>query len=251
MKVIFRSLVIASLFFSIFSQPGARAGEEGMSKEKTQKMEQRREEFHKEWLERLSKKLELTPEQTEKVSQVMKEGWGKISQEMKKMREQVLAIRKKTDSQIEKLLTPEQLEKFKELKGKLKERSCFKRHWMRRRGLHKKWLLERLSRKLELSTEQKEKVSQVMKEGWGKTSQEMKKMREQIRAIRKETDSRIEKLLTPAQLEKFKAFKERLRERRHCMRRGERGCFKRHWMRGGEGRQFAPEPESPPPEHTE
>ena len=41
---------------------------------------------------------------------------------MTKMRQRTLAIRKKTDSQIEKLLTSEQLEKFKELKQEFKEK---------------------------------------------------------------------------------------------------------------------------------
>jgi len=131
MKVFFRSLLIASLFFSFFSQAGAKAREGWMNKEKMERMEQRREEFHQKQLERLSRELGLTKEQEEKISRAMKEGWEKISEEMKKMQEKALAIRKKTDSQIEKLLTPDQLEKFRELKQGLREKT-FKEPWMGR-----------------------------------------------------------------------------------------------------------------------
>jgi len=126
MKIILRSLLIASLLFS-FSEVNARMGEGWMSKEKMEKMEQRREEFHKEHLGRLSRELGLSKEQEEKISNIMKKGWQKIVEEMRKMREKVLAIRKDTDTQIEKLLTAEQTEKFRELKEK-----SFKEPWMRR-----------------------------------------------------------------------------------------------------------------------
>lgn len=131
MKVILRSLLVASLFFLLFNYLSAKTGEEVMSKEKTEMIEQKRGEFHKEHLGRLSRELGLTKEQEEKISQTMEEGWGKIREEMKKMRERALAIRKKTDRQIEKLLTPEQLEKFRELKEKLREKS-FKEPRMRK-----------------------------------------------------------------------------------------------------------------------
>lgn len=128
MKIILRSLLIASLLFSPFSQAGAKPGEGWMGKEK---MEQRREEFHRNRLETLSRELGLSKEQEEKISRIMKKGWEKIVEEMRKMRERVLAIRKETDSQIEKLLSAEQAEKFKQLKEKLKEKSS-KEPWMRR-----------------------------------------------------------------------------------------------------------------------
>ncbi|MFB0564233.1 MAG: hypothetical protein ACETWK_00970, partial [Candidatus Aminicenantaceae bacterium] len=46
----------------------------------------------------------------------------KIQEEMRKMKERVLAIKKNGDRQIEKLLTPEQLEKFKEIKEESKRK---------------------------------------------------------------------------------------------------------------------------------
>jgi Spy/CpxP family protein refolding chaperone len=122
MKVILRSLLVASLFFLLFNYLSAKTGEELTSREKMKIIEQRREEYRQESLERLSRELALTKEQEEKISQTMEEGWEKISEEMRKMRERTLAIRKETDSQIEKLLTPEQVEKFRKLKEELREK---------------------------------------------------------------------------------------------------------------------------------
>jgi len=122
MKVILRSLLIASLFFPLFNQLDAETGEELMSNEKMKMIEQRREKFHQKRLEKLSQELELSKVQEEKISEIMKEGWEKIREEMRKMKGRVLAIRKDSDSQIEELLTPEQLEEFKELKEEFRER---------------------------------------------------------------------------------------------------------------------------------
>jgi len=136
MKLILRSLLIASLFFPFFSLPGAKAREGWMGKEKTETIEEKREEYHQKRLERLSRELGLTKEQEEKISQTMEEGWRKIKEEMKKMRERTLAIKKNTDKQIEKLLNPEQLEKFRKLKEELREKreKSIKERPMNRRG---------------------------------------------------------------------------------------------------------------------
>ncbi|MCJ7645583.1 hypothetical protein MUO65_01550 [bacterium] len=137
MKVILRNLLVASLSLLLLNSLSAKTGEEVMSKEKTEMIEQKRGEYHQKRLERLSRELGLTKEQEEKISQSMEEGWGKIREEMKKMRERTLAIRKKTDSQIEKLLTPEQVEKFRKPKEELRkkrEKSIKERRINRRKG---------------------------------------------------------------------------------------------------------------------
>jgi len=137
MKVILRNLLVASLSLLLLNSLSAKTGEEVMSKEKTEMIEQKRGEYHQKRLERLSRELGLTKEQEEKISQTMEEGWGKIREEMKKMRERTLAIRKNTDKQIEKLLNPEQLEKFRKLKEELREKiekNTKERHMNRREG---------------------------------------------------------------------------------------------------------------------
>jgi len=122
MKVILRNLLVAGLSLLLLNSLSAKTGEEIMSKEKTEMIEEKREEYHQKRLQRLSTELGLTKEQEEKISQTMEQGWLKIREEMKKMRERTLAIKKNTDKQIEKLLNPEQLEKFRKLKEKLREK---------------------------------------------------------------------------------------------------------------------------------
>jgi len=131
MKVILRNLLVAGLSLLLLNSLSAMTGEEVMSKEKTEMIEQKRGEYHQKQVERLSRELGLTKEQEEKISQTMEQGWLKIREEMKKMRERTLAIKKNTDKQIEKLLNPEQLEKFRKLKEKLREKS-FKEPRMRK-----------------------------------------------------------------------------------------------------------------------
>ncbi len=133
MKTILKSLLMASLLLSLVT--GVRAeNEEWKGKEKTKMMQEKKEKYHQKRLEKLTKELELTKEQGEKVSQIMKDGWGKIKVEKKKMREKVQAIRKGIDSQIEKTLTPEQSKKFKKHKKELRERRKNKMKKLQKKG---------------------------------------------------------------------------------------------------------------------
>ena len=122
MKTILKSLIVCSLLFLAVASLGGRSSEEQIGKEWVRMVEHKREKFHEKHLQRLCQELELSKEQEEKVSQIMKKGWEKIRKEMRKMKERVLAIKKDSDRRIERLLTPEQLEKFKELKEETKRR---------------------------------------------------------------------------------------------------------------------------------
>ena len=122
MKTILKSLLVCSLLFLAVASLEGRSGKEQIGKEWVSMVEHKKEKFHEKRLQRLCQELELSKEQEEKVSQIMKKGWEKIRKEMRKMKERVLAIKKDSDRRIERLLTPEQLEKFKELKEETKRR---------------------------------------------------------------------------------------------------------------------------------
>jgi len=122
MKTILKSFLVGSVLLLGVVGLEATNGEERIDKGRMKIVEQRGEEFHHRRLQKLSEELGLSKEQEEKISQIMKKGWEKIREEMRKMKERVLAIRKDTDSRIEKLLTSEQLGKFKELKGRFEKR---------------------------------------------------------------------------------------------------------------------------------
>lgn len=122
MRTILKSLLVCSLLFLAVASLEGRSGKEQIGKEWVRMVEHKKEKFHEKRLQRLCQELELSKEQEEKVSQIMKKGWEKIRKEMKKMKKRTLSIKKENDRQIEKLLTPEQLEKFKELKEETKRR---------------------------------------------------------------------------------------------------------------------------------
>jgi len=122
MRTILKSLLVCSLLFLAVASLEGRSSEEQIGKEWVRMVEHKREKFHEKRLQGLCQELELSKEQEEKVSQIMKKGWEKIRKEMKKMRKRTRSIKKENDRQIERLLTPEQLEKFKELKEETKRR---------------------------------------------------------------------------------------------------------------------------------
>jgi len=122
MKTILKSFLMCSVLLLGVPSLEATNSEERVDKGRMRIVEQRGQEFHHRRLQKLSEELGLSKEQEEKISQIMKKGWEKIREEMRKMKERVLAIRKDTDSQIEKLLTSEQLEKFEGLKEQFKKR---------------------------------------------------------------------------------------------------------------------------------
>ena len=103
------------------AQPPMRGGE-GFSDKDKQEWKERAEKKHEKRMERLTKDLNLTKEQADNISKIVKDGWEKISAEMKKMRETTRSFREATDSQIEKLLSPEQVEKFKNVREKMKKK---------------------------------------------------------------------------------------------------------------------------------
>jgi len=156
MKSMLRVLVVIALVFGLAWQLFAQVPQ----RQKDRQMMGVPQEFQVERLQELSEELNLTPEQKEKLSRLMKERKQERAEEMAQAR--------------------------KELQ---------KKH------------LERLSEELQLTPGQKEKISQTMEDGWQKIVRERKKVMKTVRAVRISVDKRIEKILTPAQQEKFEILK--------------------------------------------
>ena len=108
MKKILFCCLTASFFFTAAMLRADRVG-----KRPGKEMEARRKERHREKTEAFTKLLSLTPEQAENISAVLEDGWIKLEEERRQMMERARRIRDGVDAEIEKILTPEQLEKFK------------------------------------------------------------------------------------------------------------------------------------------
>jgi Spy/CpxP family protein refolding chaperone len=81
--------------------------------------------------QKLSTELNLTKEQQEKAKLLREEGHKKIEplmKEMKALRKKMDELRKENMSEFEKILTPEQLDKFKKIKEEGKEKFHKKHH---------------------------------------------------------------------------------------------------------------------------
>ncbi len=81
-----------------------------------QKREEHRKKMHEKRMDKLSKELDLTSAQREKISRLMENSWNKVAKERKAFRKKVMSIRKESDKNIEKLLTKEQIKKWGQCK---------------------------------------------------------------------------------------------------------------------------------------
>jgi Spy/CpxP family protein refolding chaperone len=83
-------------------------------------MGQNTEKMQAKHLDKLTKELNLTPEQKDKISAIMKESGEKKKAEMQKMRENAKAEMEAKDKSIDAVLTPEQAQKFENMQAERK-----------------------------------------------------------------------------------------------------------------------------------
>ncbi|MFC1546393.1 hypothetical protein ACFL4O_01590 [bacterium] len=92
---------------------------------------------HKEHVEKLAQELDLSEDQKEKVSEILKNGWEKINKEKEQMIQRVKEIRNKKDSSINSILNDEQKKKFEEYKKERKLKREKIKHKMKKKMKHK------------------------------------------------------------------------------------------------------------------
>jgi Spy/CpxP family protein refolding chaperone len=78
--------------------------------------------------------------------------------------------------------------------------------------MHQKHL-NKLAKELGLTTEQKQEISGLMKDSWSKIKDEMNRVREFEKNVRKEADAKIEQILTPDQVTKFRQLREKMKKK--------------------------------------
>ncbi len=100
--------------------------------------------------------------------------------------------------------------------GPMAGKPCSRPEWKHRggQGEMKKHMMERFSRELSLSDQQKEKISAIFEARHPQMVALHEEMRPKFEAIRTETDNAIRPLLTPEQLKKFEEMQVKIEERR-------------------------------------
>ncbi len=73
--------------------------------------------------------------------------------------------------------------------------------------------LDKLTKELSLTPDQKEKVSVILKESGEKNKAEMQKMKDSMKAMKEETDQKITAVLTPEQAQKYEKMKQDRKEK--------------------------------------
>lgn len=101
---------------------------EGMQGKK--KMEQTMEKRQAKHVEKMTKELNLTPEQKTKLEAILKENGDNMKAEMEKMKETHKTMQEAKDQKIKEILTPEQAQKFDKMKeeNKAKMEKKMKKH---------------------------------------------------------------------------------------------------------------------------
>ena len=86
----------------------------------SKKMQEHRENMHQHMIDQLSKELDLSADQRTKVEAIVKASQEKMKALREEMRPKMEAIHQSIKSDIEKILTPAQKEKFEKMEAKWK-----------------------------------------------------------------------------------------------------------------------------------
>ena len=163
----------------------------------------------RERMQETARELDLTPEQREKLTSIVRERLEKLrelhqdnSLSPQQKREKFQAAREEIAAEVKKVLTPEQFEKWEARRGQ-PAREVAQRPLAR---------LEGAIKELNLTEEQKEKLRPIYREQMEKlrelrqdTSLSPQQKRERFQAAREELTAEVKKVLTPEQLGKWTA----------------------------------------------
>ncbi|MBA3066064.1 hypothetical protein KJ633_05405 [bacterium] len=92
--------------------------------QKGQKRDEQRKKMHEKRMDKLGKELDLSAAQREKISGILENSWNEVAKERKAFGEKVKNLRQESDKSIEKELTKEQIEKWKQCKQKDMRKNC-------------------------------------------------------------------------------------------------------------------------------
>lgn len=224
------TLVASGTVFAVGATAFAKGGHHGFGPGKFEKLAQMDEQERLEFLEgklekrvaRMQQKLDLTPEQTAKVRQILADSQTQMLEIWEKNKDvedktaakaDARAVFEATRKQIDQVLTAEQ--KAKQAEHRAKKAQHFKGK-----------MLERLDEKLDLTADQRTKIEKILDDKHAK----MKELHESgtvdhdaKKAIFEATSIEIEKVLTAEQKVEYAKMRERMKEkgRRHGKHRGD------------------------------
>lgn len=202
LTVIFISFGIGTLGFAQSNAKQSKSSKRSVSEKREHRIERN--------LKRLTKKLNLSTDQTEKIREELQKGQAKriaLRHARKKDKQRKKgarkALREETHRSILKHLQPTQVKQFEKLKAKRKKN-------------HKaKFRLKKMNKVLALTPEQKKKARVIFKakrmESKALRNSEFPKqeIRMKRKALRKAAMADFRKLLTPEQKKKFREFRKK------------------------------------------
>jgi Spy/CpxP family protein refolding chaperone len=187
--------------------------------------------------EMLPKKLELTEEQKTQFQDIVKTNRAELEEIVKKLEAQ----RQKFDTDLNAILTPEQKEKFEQIKQRREK--MMKQHMMgegMEEGRGGPGVMMKAIKELNLPEERAAKVNEILADAKAKFKEAPKGDPEARREMMRNMMGKIGEILTPEEMDKLKdAMREQMKERGQM--KGMRGE-----MRGKHGRGMGPKGEGCP-----
>ena len=173
-------------------------------------------------LERLNKEVNLTDDQKKTLRPIIENEYKEIQTvtagEPRPSEQKIKAIHQSYKEQINKLLTPQQQEKLKNLKEETRDRIQQRvREHGRNRNQER---IKELGEKLNLTDDQKKAITPIIENESKEIiaimtgeSLTLEQKMEKKKALNNATNEQINKILTPQQQEKFKEIRERARQK--------------------------------------
>lgn len=138
-------------------------------------------------LKRYSKHLDLTEAQQAEIDQILDQSRELMVEVRKNIGSKIETVRRGTWAKIRGILTPDQQEMFDELTSPVSPNI----------------ILQQFRRRLDLSESQQADVSSILKKNWAEMKKLRRGMREQLKAMHKDTRAERLNLLTPKQRKQF------------------------------------------------
>lgn len=158
----------------------------------------------------LADKLSLTDAQKSKIEDIFKANMKNMKPGERPDREEMEKSRKAMESEIEKVLTPEQKEKYEALKKERKGKSP-KGQGQEGKKNNQGGMLRELSGRLNLTSGQKTKIEEIMKTNAKNAKQDKTPNWEEMEKMRAAMDTEIEKVLTAEQKDIFNEMKKEMK----------------------------------------
>jgi Spy/CpxP family protein refolding chaperone len=199
--------------------PNSQTQTNGANTQNAAPTQSHREFHHGDGFKHIGQSLNLTQPQQDQLKPIFEKQRQQVqairqdtslSQDQKKQK--IDALRQDSQAQIKGILTPEQQQQWEQMKAQGKERM----------GEHRKDMAARMAEKLNLSAQQQEQLKPILQKQheqakaiWQDSALTKDQKKEKMQALRQQTKSQMDAVLTPEQQQQMEQMRQNFRQHRH------------------------------------